>query len=141
MNPNVRFAEPASESPLKNPPSDSKSRRKRSGAVEVNDRFMKVTEVLDDTRNIWLVTHKLDLAGLPPHVRIIDERAPQRSLTVAVSALLDKRLYRRLEAAPRRSSRPEEEAKGPFEVSDAHTSEAEDFESSAPRGPFARARR
>jgi hypothetical protein len=137
----VQFAGPASESPLKNPPSDSKSRRKRSGAVEVNDRFMKVTDVLDDTRNIWLVSHKLDLAGLPPHVRIIDERAPQRSLTVAVSALLDKRLYRRLEATPPRRSLPEEGAENPLEISDAHTSDPQDFEDSTPRGPVARARR
>lgn len=140
-NLNVQFAEWAPESPLKNPPRDSKSRRKRGGAVEVNDRFMKVTDVLDDTRNIWWVSHKLDLAGLPPHVRIIDERAPQRSLTVAVSALLDKRLYRRLEAAPPRRSRPEEGAEGSLEGSDAHTSDAQDFENSGPRGPVARARR
>jgi len=60
---------------------------------------MKVTDVLEDSRNIWMVSHVLDLAGLPPHVRIVDERAPTRSLTVAVWALLDKRLYHRLESA------------------------------------------
>lgn len=89
---------------MKNPPRDANTRRKRSSAVETNDRFMKVTDVLEDTRNVWLVSHKLDLAGLPPHVRIIDERLPQRSLTVAESALLDKRLYHRLESAPRMQS-------------------------------------
>ena len=99
---------------MKNPPSDSNPRRKRSGAVATNDRFMKVTEILDDTRNIWMVSHILDLVGLPPHVRIVDERAPRRSLTVAVAALLDKRLYHRLEVAPRVESPPEQ---GPMDPS------------------------
>ena len=98
---------------MKNPSTDSSSRRRRSGDVETNDRFKKVTEVLEDTRNVWLVSHKLDLAGLPPHVRIIDERAPQRSLTVSVSALLDKRLYHRLESAPRMKTGSEQQPTDP----------------------------
>lgn len=109
QNAKTQIAGLASEFPVKNSSSDNTSRRKRSGGVETNDRFMKVTEVLEDSRNIWLVSHKLDLAGLPPHVRIIDERAPRRTVTVAVSALLDKRLYHRLESAPRRQPRPVDE--------------------------------
>lgn len=118
----MNFTGTISESLLKNPSTDSSSRRRRSGAVETNDRFMKVTEVLEDTRNVWLVSHKLDLAGLPPHVRIIDERAPQRSLTVSVSALLDKRLYHRLESAPRMNTGSERQPADPAQ--DAEYSES-----------------
>lgn len=130
-----------SEFPVKNPPRDNTSRRKRSSAVETNDRFMKVTDVLEDTRNIWCVSHKLDLAGLPPHVRIIDERAPQRSLTVAESALLDKRLYHRLEAAPRMQSLAEPTVVGRGEVSGARQHDDPDARNLDPMEPEAGARR
>lgn len=126
---------------MKNPSSDSQSRRKRTGAVETNDRFMKVTEVLEDTRNVWLVSHKLDLAGLPPHVRLVDERAPQRSLTVAVSALLDKRLYHRLESAPRGQTQPDQEQMDPGQVANVQSAEAQDTERSDPAGHHTGTRR
>ena len=117
-----------SESHVKNPSSDNSPLKNRNGAVEANDRFMKVTEVLEDTRNVWLVSHKLDLAGLPPHVRVIDERAPQRSFTVAVSALLDKRLYHRLESAPRVKTRSEQEAMDSAQVAGAQSAEVQGSE-------------
>ncbi len=135
------FAGMASEFPVKNSPRDNNSRRKRSSAVETNDRFMKVTEVLDDTRNIWLVSHKLDLAGLPPHVRIIDERAPRRSLTVAESALLDRRLYHRLESAPRGQAVREQAAVGPDEYAGGQELDSRDAGDFDPMEPDPGARR
>lgn len=113
---------------MKNPSRNSNPHRKRSSAVETNDRFMKVTDVLEDTRNIWLVSDKLDLAGLPPHVRIIDERAPQRSQTVAESALLDKRLYHRLESAPRMRTVAEQHAMEPGEVAESTETNPHDLD-------------
>jgi hypothetical protein len=95
---------------------------------------MKVTDVLEDSRNIWMVSHVLDLAGLPPHVRIVDERAPTRSLTVAVWALLDKRLYHRLESAAAPMAPPTSEASGPEGVMVERTSGDPDPEYPDPRG-------
>ena len=126
---------------MKNLPRDSNPRRKRSGAVETNDRFMKVTDVLEDTRNIWLVSHKLDLAGLPPHVRVIDERAPQRSQTVAESALLDKRLYHRLESAPRMQTGAEQQAIAPGKAAEVEETGTLDAKSDNPVEVVSSARR
>lgn len=117
---------------MKNSSRDRNSRRKRSGGVETDDRFMKVTDVLEDTRNIWQVSHKLDLAGLPPHVRIIDERSPQRSQTVAESALLDKRLYHRLESAPRVRSVAEQQAVAPGEAAGVKETDTPDATNAGP---------
>ena len=138
---NMNCAGMVSESPVKNPSSDSSPLKKRTGAVETNDRFMKVTEVLEDTRNVWLVSQKLDLAGLPPHVRIIDERAPRRSLTLSVSALLDKRLYHRLESAPRMKTRSEQESIESAQGAGAQAAEAQDSENVDPMAPNSGVRR
>lgn len=120
---------------MKNPSSDNNARRKRTSTVEANDRFLKIRDLLEDSKNVWLVSHKLELAGLPPHVRIVDERAPQRSVTVAVSALLDKRLYHRLEAAPRLESPQGRGALDPDGVLAAPNSDDSDLDNTDPMEP------
>lgn len=76
--------------------------RRRGRDIHVNDRFAKVTELLEAAQKVWIVWHLVEFPGLPKHVKLIQESDPERVLTVSLSALLDRRLYRRLDpvAAP-----------------------------------------
>lgn len=79
------------------------TRSRRSGRdVRADDRFAKVTDLLEAAQTVWIVVHPVDLPGLPRHVKLIREDEPHHAVTVALSALLDRRLYRRLEPLPQR---------------------------------------
>lgn len=79
-----------------------KERRARRWAKDIrpNERFAKVAELLVAAQTVWVVWHVVDLPGLPKHVKLIQEDAPHRVVTVALSAVADRRLYRRLEPDP-----------------------------------------
>lgn len=80
-------------------------RSRRSGRdVRADDRFAKVTDLLEAAQTVWIVVHPVDLPGLPRHVKLIREAEPHHAVTVALSALLDRRLYRRLDPAPQSSA-------------------------------------
>lgn len=67
--------------------------------IQPYDRFVKVVELLEAAQTVWTVWQTIDLPGLPTHVKLVQERAPHRTLTVSVSALADRRYYRALGAA------------------------------------------
>lgn len=98
-----RTSPPASSSPL-----SSAAARKTGGRrerrwpkeVRVNERFVKVAELLEAAQTVWVVWHTVDQPGLPRHVKLVQEDDPKRTATVAVSALADRRLYRRLDPLP-----------------------------------------
>ncbi len=77
----------------------AKSRRS-SRDVRADDRFAKVTDLLEAAQTVWIVVHPVDLPGLPRHIKLIREDEPHHAVTVALSALLDRRLYRRLDPVP-----------------------------------------
>lgn len=78
------------------------ARSRRSGRdVRADDRFAKVTDLLEAAQTIWVVVHPVDLPGLPRHIKLIREDEPHHAVTVALSALLDRRLYRRLDPVQR----------------------------------------
>jgi hypothetical protein len=71
--------------------------RRSSRDVRADDRFAKVTDLLEAAQTVWVVVHPVDLPGLPRHIKLIREDEPHHAVTVALSALLDRRLYRRLD--------------------------------------------
>lgn len=79
---------------------DNRRDRRQPKLIRPNDRFVKVAELLEAAQTVWVVWHFIEQPGLPRHVRLIQENDPKRSVTVAVSALTDRRLYRRLDPAP-----------------------------------------
>ncbi|MBL8660916.1 MAG: hypothetical protein JNM75_14310 [Rhodospirillales bacterium] len=80
----------------------STGRRERRWArdIRASERFAKVTELLATAQTVWVVWHTVELPGLPKHVKLIQESDPNRVVTVALSALADRRLYRRLDSSP-----------------------------------------
>ena len=87
--------------PSRQAPSRKAARGRRSSRdVRADDRFAKVTDLLEAAQTVWIVVHPVDLPGLPRHVKLIREDEPHRAVTVALSALLDRRLYRRLDPVP-----------------------------------------
>lgn len=96
----------ANVDPLGRPAPSAKAapRSRRSGKdVRADDRFAKVTDLLEAAQTIWVVVHPVDLPGLPRHIKLIRENEPHHAVTVALSALLDRRLYRRLDPVQRPS--------------------------------------
>lgn len=97
-DPRDRPAPSASAGTRQKPP-----RTRRSGRdVRADDRFAKVTDLLEAAQTVWVVVHPVDIPGLPRHIKLIREDEPHRAVTVALSALIDRRLYRRLEPAAQR---------------------------------------
>jgi hypothetical protein len=78
--------------------------RRSSRDVRADDRFAKVTDLLEAAQTVWIVVHPVDLPGLPRHIKLIREDEPHRAVTVALSALLDRRLYRRLDPVPQQGA-------------------------------------
>ncbi len=72
---------------------------RRTRHIQPYDRFVKVVELLEAAQTVWTVWQTIDLPGLPTHVKLVQQRAPHRTLTVSVSALADRRYYRALGAA------------------------------------------
>ncbi len=91
--------------PSRQAPSRKAARGRRSGRdVRADDRFAKVTDLLEAAQTVWVVVHPVDLPGLPRHVKLIREDEPHHAVTVALSALLDRRLYRRLDPVPQQGT-------------------------------------
>ena len=63
----------------------------RAPPIQPGDRFIK----LDNANSIWVAESILERPDLPVHVRLIRADDPHRVITLSVSALLDRRLYRR----------------------------------------------
>jgi hypothetical protein len=78
---------------------DSKKRSEgtRSTRVAPGDRFVRSAEILGSVPGVWRVWRLVSLAGLPTHVRLVQEEPPHRTMTLSTVALLDKHLYRRLD--------------------------------------------
>ena len=60
--------------------------------IEPGDRYIKV----DAPNIIWVVSHPLDVADPVPHVRLVQEGAANRQITLSVSALQDPRMYKKV---------------------------------------------
>ena len=58
-------------------------------AIEVGDRYVKV----DAPSIVWVVSHPLDVADPVPHVRLVQEGAANRKITLSVSALQDPKMH------------------------------------------------
>jgi hypothetical protein len=110
-----------------------RSGRFRANGVRPYDRFVKVVELLQSARTVWLAWHTVDLPGLPPHVKLIQERPPHRLQTVATSALLDRRFYRRLPpggaqrlaTAPTETESPQDAPRDSVPTADAEMQDAD----------------
>lgn len=63
----------------------------RAPPIQPGDRFIK----LDNTNFVWVAESILERPEFPVHVRLIRADDPHRMITLSVSALLDRRLYRR----------------------------------------------
>ncbi len=62
--------------------------------VNQGDRFTKI----GDHGPVWVVSGSAPIpADLPPHLYLFDEVNPRHRITIAKSALLDRRLYQRAE--------------------------------------------
>ncbi|WP_157879214.1 hypothetical protein [Pararhodospirillum photometricum] len=68
----------------------------RKTVVHPGDRFMKP----GNPPSIWHVDQMLEYPDLPPHVRLIELGGNRRTVTVALSALLDGRLYSPVQTPP-----------------------------------------
>lgn len=68
--------------------------------VRPNGRFVRIAELLDSARTVWRVWYAFDPAGLPTHVKLVQEQPPHRIVTVSLATLLDQRFYRPLSPGP-----------------------------------------
>ena len=59
--------------------------------IQPGDRFIK----LDNTNFVWVAETILERPDFPVHVRLIRADDRHRMITLSVSALLDRRLFRR----------------------------------------------
>ena len=61
--------------------------------VKPGDRFSKIGAL----RTVWVVEGRAPTPNeLPPHVYLVDESDPHHRVTLSISALLDRRMYRRV---------------------------------------------
>ena len=60
--------------------------------IEPGDRYIKV----DAPNIIWVVSHTVDVADPVPHVRLVQEGSANRKITLSISALQDKSIYKRV---------------------------------------------
>ena len=63
--------------------------------IEPGIRFCKT----DAPATVWIVARLLDFADAGEHVQLYQKDHPRRTLTVATSALRDKKMFRLAEAA------------------------------------------
>ena len=62
--------------------------------IEVGERFVKVS----DQGTVWVAVRPAQVSvGMPPHMYLVHEKIPSRVLMMSVSALLDRKLFRRAE--------------------------------------------
>lgn len=67
----------------------------RDMIINPGDRFSKVS----DPGTVWIAVQEAPLAqGMPPHIYLANEKIPSRRIMMAQSALLDKRLFKRVES-------------------------------------------
>lgn len=67
----------------------------RGNPIHPGDRFCRAGNL----ESVWIAETVIERPDLPPHIRLTRADNPYRVITVSVSALLDKRLYRRLSQA------------------------------------------
>ena len=60
----------------------------------IHDRYVKV----DAPSIVWIVDTVLSLSDPVPHVRLVQEGPENRKITLSVSALQDKSIYKKIEA-------------------------------------------
>jgi hypothetical protein len=60
--------------------------------IEPGDKYIKA----DAPNIIWVVSRPLDVADPVPHVRLVQEGAANRQITLSVSALQDSRMYKKV---------------------------------------------
>ncbi|GAA0600772.1 hypothetical protein [Caenispirillum bisanense] len=68
----------------------------RRRAIAVGDHFIKTS---DPMQHVWRVDSLQEYGDLPPHTKIRELRTGQ-VITIAVSALVDNRLFRRVANPP-----------------------------------------
>ena len=61
--------------------------------IVIGDEFTK----LEDPETVWVVQRLVDLPGLPQHAELKAIQYLNRNIMISVSALMDRKLYRRLE--------------------------------------------
>ncbi len=61
--------------------------------INIGDSFIKP----EDPRTVWVVEQFVDLPGLPRHAELKAKGYRNRKVLVAVSALMDRIFYRRVE--------------------------------------------
>ena len=68
---------------------------RKNPTVELGDRYIKV----DTPDIIWVVSHALSLENSIPHVRLVQDGAMNRKITLSVSALRDASLYSKIKSS------------------------------------------
>ncbi|MGN1079461.1 MAG: hypothetical protein ACI4TE_04735 [Alphaproteobacteria bacterium] len=64
--------------------------------VQPNDVFQKASGLSSK----WLVERVIEFPDLPPHVRLNEQGGNERTVTVALSALLDPRQWKSVKITP-----------------------------------------
>ncbi len=64
----------------------------KNTTIEVGDRYVKV----DAPDIIWVVSDPLNVADPVPHVRLVQEGATNRKITLSVSALQDAKMHKKV---------------------------------------------
>ncbi len=68
----------------------------QTNSIQPGDRFVKT----EDPSVVWVVERLLNLPDLPPHLHISPEGQSKRILTFSVSALLDGKLFQKVDPPP-----------------------------------------
>jgi hypothetical protein len=66
----------------------------KKSTISPGDRYIKV----DAPNIIWVVGKPLNVADPVPHVRLVQEGTTNRKITLSISALQDKTIYKKIEA-------------------------------------------
>ena len=67
---------------------------KDKNAIETGCMYRKMSGI----NSVWVVDKMLEYPDLPPHVRLIEKGGNERTITIALCALLDERLWRPVDA-------------------------------------------
>jgi hypothetical protein len=66
----------------------------KNTAVEAGDRYIKI----DAPNIVWVVGQSLNDVDPVPHVSLVQEGTTNRKITLSVSALQDKSIYKKIAA-------------------------------------------
>ncbi len=64
----------------------------KNRVIEVGDRYIKI----DAPSIVWVVSGAVDVADPVPHVRLVQEGADNRKITLSTSALQDTSIYKKV---------------------------------------------